>query len=494
MLASFAPPGHVIVAAADAAAHPENSRFDRERARWDESPSRSARRDETRMVAPSEIAMTTKHAIDPEGTRLPIKLDTTSNGEFAPVALSPANRHANHLAHETATHNAKRLSLSRRDFLVSACGAASTLLAFNTANAAAGRRGGWFDLEAEAALEPQLAQARLGGKGEFIFDVQGHFVDPTGAWVRNAPADAFKWSPKAGCALAKEPGPRSHLRCLGPEEFVKDVFLDSDTDVMVLSFVPSRPDAEPVTIQAADAVRRTVDRLQGTHRLLVHGRVNPNQPGDLESMDELAKRWNVCAWKTYTQFGPGGNGYFLSDEIGTRFIEKARALGVKVICVHKGLPFGRQSYEHSQCGDIGVVAKRFPDVSFLIYHSGFVTGVPEGAYAEGAGRDGIDTLIRSLVENGVAPNSNVYAELGSTWRFLMREPEQAAHALGKLFKHVGENNVLWGTDSIWYGSPQDQIQAFRSFQISPELRQKHGYPEITPALRAKVFGLNATRP
>jgi hypothetical protein len=76
----------------------------------------------------------------------------------------------------------------------------------------------------------------------------------------------------------------------------------------------------------------------------------------------------------------------------------------------------------------------------------------------------------------------------------MRDPDQAAHALGKLFKYVGEDNVLWGTDSIWYGSPQDQIQAFRTFQIAPGLRAKHSYPEITPALRAKVFGLNATRP
>ena len=91
----------------------------------------------------------------------------------------------------------------------------------------------------------------------------------------------------------------------------------------------------------------------------------------------------------------------------------------------------------------------------------------------------------------VKPNSNVYAELGSTWRFLMRDPEQAAHALGKLIVACGENNVLWGTDSIWYGSPQDQIQAFRTFQISAELRERHGYPEITPALRAKIFGLNA---
>jgi hypothetical protein len=93
----------------------------------------------------------------------------------------------------------------------------------------------------------------------------------------------------------------------------------------------------------------------------------------------------------------------------------------------------------------------------------------------------------------VRPNSNVYAELGSTWRFLMRDPTAASHALGKLIRACGENNVLWGTDSIWYGSPQDQIQAFRSFQIAPVLRAKYGYTEMTPALRAKIFGLNGAR-
>ena len=102
-------------------------------------------------------------------------------------------------------------------------------------------------------------------------------------------------------------------------------------------------------------------------------------------MDELAQKWGVSAWKTYTQYGPGGKGYFLSDDVGTRFIERARKLGVKVICVHKGLPFGSRSYEHSQCSDIGVVAKRFPDVKFLIYHSGFVSSVKEGPYGSPAG-------------------------------------------------------------------------------------------------------------
>jgi len=418
---------------------------------------------------------------DIDGTRLPIKLDTTSNGEFAPVPLSPRNRLANRLAHERAGENAKRLGLTRRGFLASAAGAASTLLAFNRANASTG---GYFALPAESALDEALAQATVGAKREFIFDVQGHFVDPSGAWTRKVSPNAFSFAPKSACGKGK-------LECLGAEEFIKDVFRDSDTDMMVLSFVPSAPDSEPLTIQAADAVREIVDQMG--KRLLVHGRVQPNEPRDMQRMDELKERWHVAAWKTYTQFGPGGRGFFLSDDIGTSFIEKARTLGVKVVCVHKGLPFGPQSYEHSQCSDIGVVAKRFPDVKFLIYHSGFVTSVKEQPYDAAAKRDGIDTLVRSLLENGVQPGSNVYAELGSTWRFLMRDPGQAAHALGKLVKYCGADNVLWGTDSIWYGSPQDQIQAFRTFQIGPELREKHGYAEMTPELRAKIFGLNAAK-
>ena len=97
---------------------------------------------------------TPRHLVDPHGQRLPIKLDTTSNGEFLPVPLTPANHHANHLAQESASLNAKRLGIGRRDFLLSTCGAASTLLAFNAANAAAGRTGGFFDLPAVAAVEP----------------------------------------------------------------------------------------------------------------------------------------------------------------------------------------------------------------------------------------------------------------------------------------------------------------------------------------------------
>jgi uncharacterized protein len=430
---------------------------------------------------------------DPDGLRLPIKLDSTSNGEFCPVPLAALHHHARRLAREAATRNARRLGLSRRAFLVSACGAASTLLAMNAAYAAAGRRGGYFALSADAALDEPLAEAELGGGG-FIFDVQGHFVNPTGAWTRGLPEGARPLGGFAGerCAAAALPGPLDHLQCLGPDAFIRDVFLDSDTSLVVLSFVPSRRDGEPLTIEEAAATAAIVERLEGSHRLYLHGRVNPNQPGDLEDMERLAGEHRVAAWKTYTQWGPDGTGFWMDDPAGLAMIEQARKLEVPTIAIHKGLPFGRRSYEHSTCADIGRVAKRFGDVNFLIYHSGFVTDQAEGPYDPDRD-DGIDSLVRSVLDAGLGHHSNVYAELGSTWRFLMRDPDSAAHALGKLFKYLGPDNVLWGTDSIWYGSPQDQIQAFRAFQIAPELRERHGYPEITPQIRRKVFGLNALK-
>lgn len=421
-----------------------------------------------------------RYRFDPEGRRLPIKLDSTSNAEYAPIPLERRNRHANHLAQAAATENAKRLGLPRRDFLITAAGAATSLLAINEANAQEGRRDGYFDLDDDAGLDMQLAQASL-GKKEFIFDVQGHYVPPQVAAQKKRECAKFDYVS------------RDYMRCLGADDFVKDVFLDADTDMMVLSFVPSARESEPLTIEEADATRRIVDELEGTQRLMIHGRVNPNQQGDIDDMDRLAEEFGVSAWKTYTQWGPDGEGFYMTDDVGVRFVEKARALGVNNICIHKGIPFGRRSYEHSLCTDLGPIAKQFPDVNFLIYHSGWVPDQPEGPYDPDR-NEGLDGLIRSVEEAGLGKDSNVYAELGSTWRGLMRDTDSAAHGIGKLVKHLGENNVLWGTDSVWYGSPQDQIQAFRSFQIAEDVREQYGYPEITDSLRAKIFGLNALRP
>jgi hypothetical protein len=98
-----------------------------------------------------------------------------------------------------------------------------------------------------------------------------------------------------------------------------------------------------------------------------------------------------------------------------------------------------------------------------------------------------------LQENDLRPGSNVYADLGAVWKILMRDPDQAAHSSASCCCILGEDRVLWGTDSIWFGSPQDQIEAFRAFEITPQLRERHGYPALTREAKRKILGLNAAR-
>jgi hypothetical protein len=418
--------------------------------------------------------------------RLPIKLDSTSNGEFEPVALPAAALEALRLAQQQVDEAARRTGLSRRAYLGSLLGAAATLAAFNRAFAAAGQRGGQYALPREAPFELAAAEAAVGGD-EFIFDVQLHHVNPRGAWRKAAGPNAFKGMPNSNCGQA------DHVECFSSGALLKDVFMDSDTAMGVLSHVPGGLDTNPLDFEAAGATRLAANALDGTERLLLHGRCMPTLPGEIDGMDAQVARFPVAAFKTYTQFGPrdGAAGFFLDDDTyGAPFIERARKLKVRNIAVHKGLAFGPRGYEYSTSRDIGPAAVRYPDMAFLIYHSGFDTGVKEGPYDPSA-KAGVDVLVRSMRDAGRP--KNVYAELGSTWRFVMRDPDQAAHLLGKLLVTFGEDNMLWGTDSIWYGSPQDQIQAFRAFEISREFQEKFGYPALTPAIKRKIFGLNAMR-
>ena len=119
-------------------------------------------------------------------------------------------------------------------------------------------------------------------------------------------------------------------------------------------------------------------------------------------------------------------------------------------------------------------------MNFIVYHSGFDTERRGEGRTARTRRRGIDSLVRSLEENGVKPGSNVYAELGSTWRFLMRDPSRPRTALGKLLRAVGEDNVLWGTDSIWYGSPRTRSRPSAPSRSRRSCASEHGYPEITP--------------
>jgi predicted TIM-barrel fold metal-dependent hydrolase len=192
---------------------------------------------------------------------------------------------------------------------------------------------------------------------------------------------------------------------------------------------------------------------------------------------------------------PNSRGWFLDDhdpegvQCGQAFLDVVREVGPRVVCVHKGL--GGNS-KWSSPVDIGPAARANPDITFVVYHSGY-EAPNEGPFTPETADAGVNRLIASAQAAQIGVNGNVYAELGSTWWNAMRDPTQAAHILGKLLTQFGDERVLWGTDSIWYGSPQDQIQAFRTFQIAPQFQDTFGYPELTDAAKRNVFGANAAR-
>src|SRR4029450_9774387 len=67
----------------------------------------------------------------------------------------------------------------------------------------------------------------------------------------------------------------------------------------------------------------------------------------------------------------------------------------------------------------------------------------------------------------------------------------AALLVGQLRKTFGSKRSLWGTDSMWWGSPQFAIDAFKNLQIPESLQEEFGYPALTEKRKQRILGLNA---
>jgi hypothetical protein len=430
---------------------------------------------------------------------LPFLPGQASNGEFVPRERSRSHRRAEALAHEMAETIARRRGVDRRRFLMSAGGLAVTLAAINIVgcdddDAPAGDTpGGTFAVPTDA--DPDAVCEMLEGD-EFIFDVQTHHVDPEGPWVNESPVTAGAFRAFQGDPSCSE---ADKLDCLSRYYYAHDIFVSSDTSLAVLSDTPSNSDSiDPLNFDEMKRTREIINKLSPSDsaRVRLHSIVTPNVGElqfQLDRMQARAEEMDVAAWKVYTPHAGEHGPWMLDDEaFGIPVIEKARSLGVKTICAHKGIPLFGFDRVAASPRDVGVVAKAYPDMNFVVYHSGWFPGRREGPY-DPATVEGIDVLIKSVLDNGIAPNSNVYAELGSTWRNIMSNPTQAAHLLGKLTKYIGEDNVLWGTDCIWTGSPQPQIAALRTFQMDAAFAQQFEYAPLTDEVKRKIFGLNAAR-
>jgi hypothetical protein len=428
--------------------------------------------------------------------RLPIKLNPCSNGEFVPPPTSSVVQEAARRAHAAAEVNARRTGLSRRRFLTGLCGSAVTLSALaacasdDSRSRGDGDPGGTFEVPPEATTDPDAAAEVLTGD-EFVMDVQQHLLEYDPAFGTAGSPLFGGGFPQADC------GEADARDCFSIERYLDLIFLESDTSLAVLSAVPILADDSPLSVEVMEETRRLLSAVCGDERILIHGQAFPSV-GDpqaaFDGMRATAADHDLGAWKLYTH-SPFDAGFYLDDhdrdapQVGEDYIRTVAEIGPPIICVHKG--FGSGS-EYSSPVDIGPAAANHPDVSFVVYHSGFEAGGAEGPY-EAADPQGVDRLIASAEGAGVGPGANVYAELGSTWRTVMGDPDTAAHVLGKLLVAFGEDNVVWGTDSIWYGSPQDQIQAFRAFAITDEYQERFGYPALTDEVKAKILGLNSAR-
>jgi hypothetical protein len=424
----------------------------------------------------------TRH--DGEGDdRLPIDLGPVTNGETFPVAPSALARETERRARELVDRQARRIGMPRRRFLQTAMASAAVLVTLEACSSESsdGRSGGSMDVPEDATADPDAAREAIGGD-EVVFDVQTHFLELDPAAPFGDPG-----FPQSSCG---ESDPRL---CYSIDRYLEELFLRSDTTLAVVSAVPAASFDGPLSPARMDDARRAADTLCGEGRLLMHGQAIPaigDLGAQLDAMSALVDQYPIAAWKVYTH--APGRGWSLDDHIadapkvGGAFLERARQTGVTTICVHKGLAGGNR---FASPEDVGPVAAANPDLSFVVYHSGFEAGHREGPY-DPAGA-GIDRLVTSLSTAGVAPGSNVYAELGSTWFNAMRDPDVAAHVLGKLLVAVGPDRVVWGTDSIWYGSPQGQLEAFRAFQISSEYQERFGYPALTDEVKRKILGRNS---
>jgi uncharacterized protein len=411
-------------------------------------------------------------------------------------ALSPPSSilvEAERRAEAIVDTNARRLGVDRRTFVRSALGAAVSLYALAACSDEAGQKGGTYQVPEEATIDADAAAEALGGNHPVV-DVQTHLLGEGGEGLATF---------LEGLIHVECDDPENPASCFTLESYMEKMFGMSDTTMAFLSPVPTLGNTDPLDAHYMYEIRNLVADICGD-RIRQQGHAWPNV-GDLDAaLDALeteANTFDLVATKTYTHVGEG---WKLDDSGDTRriagpFLDRMERLIAEgklppILHVHKGLNFQTGNPRFSTPDDIGPVAREHPDLNIVVFHSGHEPGVGEAAYDPNAQQQlGVDILLKSLEDNNIGPGGNVYAELGATWRLLMEDLGKATHVIGKLLKHVGPDRILWGTDSIWYGSPQNQIQAFRTFEMSQELQERFGYPALTDEVKEKIFWRNAAR-
>lgn len=460
--------------------------------------------------------------------RTPLPSRMVSNGEYMPVLQTHQQKMVEQKIIDMADANSKKIGMSRRDYLRSSCGMAVAFIAMNSIF------GKFFAVDEVEAFEPVAADVNGVPPGTFIFDDQLHHVsdtwsDPIVLVLRTTAAgfgppfglnqQMIPWNP----ALV---GTQIDLASVSFNNFLKEVFLDSVTTMGLIGGAASNP-GEPAVLPA-DGMANTRDRVNeyfGSQRLLSQGTIFPSigtitppAHGELTNLEEMQRQVEenqIVSWKGYPigDFVAIGEGrltypWNIDDPIFTYPVwRKALELGVKIVSLHMGLnPPGMtaQHEDHGHPRHLAAAARDFPQVTFVAYHAGLRPFLDDTSSAEqlqagiaaGQNPPQIDwvTDLAFIEKRARRRLPNVLAELGTTFASsVVIFPELTAHILGQLMKGLGAQRILWGTDSMWYGSPQWQIEAFWRFLIPERLRERFDYPQLDERAKLQILGLNSAK-
>jgi predicted TIM-barrel fold metal-dependent hydrolase len=446
---------------------------------------------EQRLVAGAETA----------SAATPIPTQIVSNGEYLPPRQSATQRRVEARINHLADANAGRLGLNRRQFFRTGCGMAAAFVAMNEIYG-----GNVFQVTPAEAREPELVQARTQRlAGQFIFDVQTHFVRDDFDHKELLDLAKFakaNWNPKVADV--------DSLARFKFQNFVKEIYYDSDTSLALLSGAPfDDPTWWLLSNEQIVKARELLNDFAGSKRLLAHSVITPNQPGWMDEVDKAIAVYKPDSWKGYTIGDPLNPSKFpwrLDDEaLMYPFYEKAVKAGITTICIHKGLlpPDYEKAFagvwEYATAWDIGKAAKDWPQMNFVIYHACLRPAfeLPDQAWSEfeQTGRIRWASDLAEIPQKfGV---TNVYAELGTAFaNSAVSHPKFCAALIGTLVKGLGADHVLWGTDTLWYGSPQWQIEAMRRLEIPEDMRKKYGFAALgdaNSATKQQIFSGNGMR-
>ena len=434
----------------------------------------------------------------------PVPTQFVSSDEFLPAPQTENQRRVEARIKALGAQLAKRHGMTRRRFFKTAAGMAAAFVAMNDVY------GPIFSVSSAEAATPELADARAKSLADqFIMDMHTHFLrDDTRleGFVRSREAvGKAGWNP----ALADKPQTLDDLKFAN---YFKEIFFDSDTKVALISGSGSE---EPrdwfLTNEMKADARAKVNRLAGSRRMFSHAIFMPGLPGWLDKVDHDIAVLKPDSFKGYT-VGDNTNKQLarhpwrLDDEkLLYPFYERLIKAGLVNVCVHKGLfpPQTSQQYPnllpYADVRDVGKAAKDWPQLNFIVYHSAFrFTG---GAYRLGieqfdrTGRiDWVTDLAEIPAKYGV---TNVYGDLGQVFaQSTVAEPRLCAAMMGQLVKGLGADHVVWGTDAVWTGSPQWQIEALRRLEIPDDMQRKHGFAPLGDAngrVKNLIFGENSAR-